>query len=82
MKSVTVPELFLIASTRAALGAGLALLFGEGLSYSQRRAIGWTLVAVGVVSTIPLAAEVLFREETPARVSDRLFERTVLETEE
>ena len=81
MKSVTVPELFLIASTRAALGAGLALLFGEGLSYSQRRAIGWTLVVVGVVSTIPLAAEVLFREETPGNVSDRLFERTVLDTE-
>ena len=44
---VTVPQIGLIAGTRAMLGAGIALLLSEKLSGEQRRAIGWTLVAVG-----------------------------------
>ena len=44
---VTVPQIGLIAGTRAMLGAGIALLVSEKLSCEQRRAIGWTLVAVG-----------------------------------
>jgi hypothetical protein len=57
--TLTVPEIGLIAGTRAALGAGVALLLGEKLNAGQRRAIGWTLFAVGVVTTIPLVLEVL-----------------------
>lgn len=57
--SLTVPELGLIAGTRAALGAGLALLLGDRLTPEQRRAVGWTLLAVGIVTTVPLVAEVL-----------------------
>ena len=63
MRTVSLPELGLIAGTRAALGAGVALLLADKLSDSQRRAVGWTLVAVGVLSTIPLAAEVVFRKD-------------------
>jgi hypothetical protein len=61
MKStmLTMPELGLIAGTRAALGAGIALLLSDRLAPDQRRAVGWTLVAVGVISTIPLVAQVL-----------------------
>jgi hypothetical protein len=55
---ITLPELGLIAGTRAALGAGLGLLLSDRLTESQRRAVGWTLVMVGVISTIPLALEV------------------------
>ena len=62
-KQVTVPELALIAGTRAALGAGIGLLVADRLSREQRRAVGWTLVAVGAITTIPLAAEVLFGHE-------------------
>jgi hypothetical protein len=51
-KLVTVPELFLIAGTRAALGAGIGLLLADRLNEDQRRAVGWTLLAVGVISTI------------------------------
>ncbi len=36
-------------------GAGIALLVSEKLTGEQRRAIGWTLVAVGRLTTIPLA---------------------------
>ena len=68
MKMITTPELALVAGTRAALGAGLALLLGSRLDPPQRRAVGWTLVAVGAISTIPLMAEILRRKpwEGPA----------------
>jgi uncharacterized membrane protein YfcA len=55
---VTLPELALIAGTRAILGAGLGLLLADRLPKDQRRAVGWTLLAVGALSTIPLAFEV------------------------
>jgi hypothetical protein len=56
---ISLPELALIAGTRAALGAGLGLLLAGRMSDEQRRAVGWTLFMVGAVSTIPLALEVL-----------------------
>src|SRR5262249_4848491 len=56
---ITLPELILVAGTRAALGAGLGLLLADRLAADQRRAIGWTLFLVGAVSTVPLAFEVL-----------------------
>jgi hypothetical protein len=58
-RTITLPLLGLIAGTRAALGAGIALLLADRLSAEQRRAVGWTLTAVGAVSTFPLAAQVL-----------------------
>jgi hypothetical protein len=61
-RTLTLPELGMIAGTRAALGAGLALLLGERLDRKPRRAVGWTLVAVGVLSTVPLLAGVLHRQ--------------------
>jgi EamA domain-containing membrane protein RarD len=60
---VTVPEVGLIAMTRAMLGAGIGLLVSDKLTPEQRRAIGWTLVAIGVVTTVPLAMEVLGDQE-------------------
>jgi uncharacterized membrane protein YfcA len=59
-REITLPRLGLIAGTRAALGAGAGLLLAERLSPEQRRAVGWTLLAVGVLTTFPLAAEFLF----------------------
>ena len=59
IKTLTVPEIGFIAGTRAALGAGLALLLADKLSASSRRAVGITLVAIGAATTIP-AAIVLF----------------------
>jgi len=61
---VTVPQIGLIAGTRAMLGAGIALLLSEKLSDEQRRAIGgWTLVAVGAVTTIPLVLQLFSDDE-------------------
>jgi uncharacterized membrane protein YfcA len=56
---LTLPKLALIAGTRAMLGAGLGLLLADRLPEAQRKAVGWTLVLVGALSTVPLAFEVL-----------------------
>jgi hypothetical protein len=60
---LTLPELALIAGTRAALGAGAALLLGDLLPKENRKAVGWTLFLIGVVTTAPLLAEVLGKRE-------------------
>jgi len=58
---LTIPELSLIAGTRAALGGGIALLLADRLSKEQCKAAGWALFLVGVVTTIPLGIIVLSR---------------------
>jgi len=58
---LSMPELALVAGTRAALGAGVALLFGDRLARGQKKAVGWTLFLVGVATTIPLLATVIGR---------------------
>ena len=58
-RAVTVPELILIAGTRVALGVGLGLLFGDKLSRDARKAAGWALVALGGLTTVPLAMGVI-----------------------
>ncbi len=66
---ITLPELALIAGTRAALGAGLGLLLADRLPVGPRRAVGWTLVLIGALSTVPLAVEVLGKSR-PSRPSE------------
>ena len=61
---IRLPELALLAGTRGALGAGVGLLLSDKLSEEQRKSIGWTLVAVGVLTTIPLAAMLLGRRRS------------------
>jgi hypothetical protein len=69
-KKVTLPELALVAGTRVVLGVGLGLLLAGSLSDDQRRAVGWSLFLVGALSTIPIAVEVLGKQETqPQKVS-------------
>jgi len=55
---LSIPEIAIIGGTRAALGAGLALLVADRLNDDQRRAAGWTLLAVGALSTIPIVWQV------------------------
>jgi hypothetical protein len=58
-RSVTLPTIALIAGTRVALGVGIGLLLSGRLTPEMRRAAGWTALAVGALTTIPLAVEVL-----------------------
>jgi len=55
------PELGLLAGTRGMLGAGIGLLLADRLSDQQRKGVGWTLLAIGAVTTIPLAMIVFGR---------------------
>ena len=55
---LTIPELAFIAGTRGALGAGVGLLLSGKMAASRRRAVGWTLIAIGAVTTIPAAMRV------------------------
>ena len=48
------PEIGIIAGTRAAFGAGVGLLVADRLSNEQRRAVGWTLLAIGAITTVPI----------------------------
>lgn len=65
-RTVTIPELALVAGTRGMLGAGIGLLVAPKLDDKQRRAVGLTLLAVGVATTIPLLMEI-FHERTEGR---------------
>ncbi|HZF10136.1 MAG TPA: hypothetical protein VFE33_15210 [Thermoanaerobaculia bacterium] len=65
-RTVTLPQIGMIAGTRAALGAGVALLLGDRLGRKPRRTVGWTLVAVGALTTFPLVRGVLRHKPEPA----------------
>jgi CBS domain-containing protein len=52
---LTMPELGLLVGTRGMLGLGIGLLVGDRLRRDSRRGAGWTLAAIGALSTIPLA---------------------------
>lgn len=58
-RGLTIPEIILIGGTRAALGAGLALVLGEKLRRETRKGAGWALFAIGALSTVPLVLGIL-----------------------
>ena len=58
---LSLPELAMVVGTRGMLGMGLGLLLSSRLGDERRRGAGWTLAAIGVLSTIPLAWMVLHR---------------------
>jgi hypothetical protein len=63
---LTFPELALLVGTRAALGAGLGLLLAGRLHAGRRQAVGWTLLLVGAITTIPLAWDVVDKSRVSA----------------
>jgi len=64
-RKVTTPELALIAGTRGMLGAGIGLLLASRFTSSDtRRAVGRTLLIIGILTTIPLAFEVFARDDS------------------
>lgn len=74
---ITFPELGLVAGTRAAAGVGIGLLLADRLSPEQRKAVGWTLLLVGALTTIPLAMEVFGHSRSLKETDGR--EQTVSE---
>jgi hypothetical protein len=66
---VALPEMAIVAATRAMAGAGAALLLSDYLKPDTRRTLGWTLFGIGALSTIPIAMALFGRRQ---RDSDRL----------
>ena len=64
-RAVTIPEVMLIAGTRVALGIGIGLLISDRLNEDQRKAAGWALLAVGVMTTIPIVRGLLAKPPVP-----------------
>jgi hypothetical protein len=61
---VALPEMALVAATRGMAGAGIGLLVSGYLQADTRRTLGWTLFAIGALSTIPIAMSLLGRRDT------------------
>ena len=61
---VSIPELAFVAATRGMAGAGVGLLLADHLKTDKRKAVGWTLLAIGALSTLPIAATVFGRHRT------------------
>jgi len=53
----------MIAGTRVALGAGIGLLLAERAG-AKRRGAGWALLAVGALTTIPIAVNLFRKKQT------------------
>jgi hypothetical protein len=55
MRSITLPlpQFGFVVATRAALGAGIALLVSQSVSPPRRRAVGLALLGLGAAATVP-----------------------------
>jgi 4-amino-4-deoxy-L-arabinose transferase-like glycosyltransferase len=72
--NLSFPVIGLIAATRGMLAAGIALLLADRVGRDKRRAIGWTLAAIGAVTTLPLMIEVAShtRRQAPEELEEPL----------
>ena len=64
--AVTVPEIAIVAATRGVAGAGIGLLVAGFLRPDTRRTLGWTLLTIGALTTIPIAMALFGKRETEA----------------
>lgn len=60
MKQATLPlpEIGLIVATRGMLAAGAALMLADRIPKERRKMIALPLMAIGILSTVPLAMDV------------------------
>jgi hypothetical protein len=66
MRHVDIPlhELAFVAGTRGLAGAGVGLLLADFLKPEARKTVGWTLLALGALSTVPIAVSLIRRSES------------------
>lgn len=67
MRHVDLPihELAFVAGTRALAGAGVGLLLADFIRPESRKAVGWTLLAIGALTTVPIAVSLIRRSQPP-----------------
>jgi len=70
VRSLTVPEIGLIAITRVVLGIGIGLILADRVNADQRKSVGCALLVVGALSTIPIAANVLGKKQPERRAPE------------
>ena len=65
MRHIDIPihELAFVAGTRGMAGAGLGLLLAGFMKPETRKAVGWTLLALGALTTVPIAVSLIRRSE-------------------
>ena len=59
------PEMAIVAATRGMAGAGAGLLLARRLRPETRRTLGWALLAIGGLATIPIAMALFGRRRGP-----------------
>jgi hypothetical protein len=64
---ISIPELAFTAGTRGVGGVGVGLLLAGCLRAEQRKGIGLALLAIGVLTTVPIAREVYARRRDALR---------------
>lgn len=69
LKSLSVPEIAVIAATRGAIGFGAGLLLADKFKRTKRRTLGWSLFLSGLASTIPIAMHLFKHKEPSASVA-------------
>ena len=72
MRHIDIPlhELAFVAATRGMAGVGLGLLLSEFLKPEVRKTVGWTLLAIGALTTVPIAVSVARRMESLPLLAD------------
>ena len=66
-RTITLPEIILIAGTRVALGIGVGFLIADKFKRDQRRGAGWALLGVGIITSIPLALGIIGKPAAPEK---------------
>jgi len=69
LKSLSIPEIALIAATRGALGFGVGLLLADKFKQERRKTLGWSLFLSGLASTIPIAMHIFHKKEVTPTVA-------------
>ena len=60
---LSLPEIALLAGTRGMMGAGIGLLLSDYMGKNYKRVIGSVLLAIGALSTVPLALDIFRKSE-------------------
>ncbi len=55
---LSLPDIGILAGTRGMLGAGAGLLLAEKVP-KHRKGVGWTLLSIGVLATIPFVRKLI-----------------------
>ena len=63
--NLSVPEMIFVARTRGMAGAGIGLLAADLVRPDARKPVGWTLIAIGAITTLPIAATLIGRARRP-----------------